>query len=177
MISPVLELHRIPVSAVMTRGPATVGELAPLADAAAEMAAGGLRHVPVVDAEGRLVGMISERDLRARFGTDVGGFAGAAEDALAERAAEAMTPAPVALPPDASLAEALAVFADERVEAVPVVDDGERLVGIVSYLDLLGTIRALSDAATHAGNAPGAARRRSGSAARARRSARAGAHR
>ncbi len=142
-----LDLLRIPVSAVMTRGPATVEELAPLADAAAEMAAGGFRHVPVVDAEGRLVGMISERDLRARLGTDLRGFAGAAEAALSERVAEVMTPDPIALPPRAPLAEALAIFSDDRVGAVPVVDDGERLVGIVSYVDLLGTIRLLSQAA------------------------------
>ena len=142
-----LDLMRIPVSTVMTRGPASVDELAPLADAAAEMAAGGFRHVPVVDSDGRLVGMISERDLRARLGTDPRGFASAADSALAERVAEVMTPDPIALPPHAPLGEALAVFTDDRVGAVPIVDDGERLVGIVSYVDLLGTIKALSEAA------------------------------
>jgi len=58
-----------------------------------------------------------------------------------------MTPDPIALLPHAPLGEALAVFADDRVGAVPIVDDGERLVGIVSYVDLLGTIRLLSEAA------------------------------
>ena len=146
MIARAPDLQRIPVSAVMTRGPATVDELAPLADAAAEMAVGGFRHVPVVDGEGRLVGIISERDLRARLGTDVHGFATAAADALAERVADAMTPDPIALSPRASLADALAVFADDRVGAVPIVDRDERLVGIISYVDLLGTLRALSEA-------------------------------
>ena len=91
--------------------------------------------------------MISERDLRARLGTDPRGFASAADSALAERVAEVMTPDPIALPPHAPLGEALAVFTDDRVGAVPIVDDGERLVGIVSYVDLLGTIKALSEAA------------------------------
>jgi CBS domain-containing protein len=146
-MSPALDLMRIPVSAVMTRGPATVDELAPLADAAAEMAAGGFRHVPVVDSDGRLVGMVSERDLRALLGTDLHGFSGTAEAVLHERVAEVMTPDPIALPPHAALGEALAIFADDRVGAVPIVDDDERLVGIVSYVDLLGTIRLLSEAA------------------------------
>lgn len=173
MITRALELLRIPVSAVMTRGPATVDDVAPLGDAAAEMAAGGFRHVPVVDAEGRLVGMVSERDLRARLGTDLRGFASAAGGALSERVTEVMTPDPIALPPHASLADALAVFADDRVGAVPVVDEAERLVGIVSYVDLLGTIRALSEAATRAGSAPAAPAR----AGRARRRVRGGAAR
>jgi CBS domain-containing protein len=171
------ELWRLPVSAVMTRGPATVDEAAPLADAASEMAAGGFRHVPVVAGDGRLVGMISEGDLRARLGTDARDFAGARVDSLAEPIAEAMTPDPVALPPTATLAQALAIFTDERVGAIPVVDEGDRVIGIVSYVDLLGTIRALSEAAARsaprapAPPAPGTRRasRRRRAAPRARR--------
>lgn len=140
-----VELHRVPVLRVMTRGPATVEEAAPVADAAAEMAAGGFRHVPVVDGSGRLVGMVSERDLRARLGTDVHGFSAAAVDALAQPVSEVMTPDPISLPPGAPLADALAVFADERVGAIPVVDAGERPIGILSYVDLLRTIRDLSE--------------------------------
>ena len=158
MVARALELLHMPVSTVMTRGPATVEEVAPVSDAAAEMAAGGFRHVPVVDGEGRLVGMISERDLRARLGTDLRGFASVAEDALAERVQDVMTPDPIALSPHASLADALGVFADDRVGAIPIVDEGERLVGIVSYVDLLGAIRGLSEAAARAANAIAAAR-------------------
>jgi len=142
-----MDLRRVPLSAVMTRGPATVEEAAPLADAAAEMAAGGFRHLPVVDATGCLVGMVSERDLRTRLGTDVHGFSGATADALSEAVTEVMTPDPIALPPAATLAQALEVFADDRVGAIPVVDDRDRPVGIVSYVDLLGMIRELSEAA------------------------------
>ena len=178
-----VDLRRVPLSMVMTRGPATVEEAAPVSDAAAEMAAGGFRHLPVVDATGALVGMISERDLRARLGTDVARFADATVDALAEPVMEAMTPDPVSLPPTATLAQALEVFADERVGAIPVVDDAERPVGIVSYVDLLGTIRELSEAlarkaATAAGPAPARpTRRRATHLPRARsRAHRGGAH-
>ncbi len=154
-----MDLRRVPLSVVMTRGPATVEEAAPVSDAAAEMAAGGFRHLPVVNANGALVGMISERDLRARLGTDVARFEDATADALAEPVLEAMTPDPVSLPATATLAQALEVFADERIGAIPVVDDADRPIGIVSYVDLLGTIRALSDllarsAATSAPAAP-----------------------
>jgi CBS domain-containing protein len=155
-----IDLRRVPVSTVMTRGPATVEEAAPLADAAAEMAASGFRHVPVVGADGQLVGMVSERDLRTRLGTDVHGFAGAAGDALLQPVLEVMTPDPIALPPTASLAQALAVFADDRVGAVPIVDEAGRPIGIVSYVDLLGMIRALSEQAERGGGRPLVAPRR-----------------
>ncbi len=154
------DLRRIPLSVVMTRGPATVEEAAPVSDAAAVMAAGGFRHLPVVDGAGTLVGMISERDLRARLGTDLARFADATTDALAEPVLEAMTPDPVALPPTATLAQALAVFADERVGAIPIVDDGDRPVGIVSYVDLLGTLRELSELAARRAAAAHPPRRR-----------------
>jgi CBS domain-containing protein len=52
-----------------------------------------------------------------------------------------MTPDPITLGPGATLAAALELFADERVGAVPVVDEVERVVGIASYLDLLGYLR------------------------------------
>ncbi len=174
-----MDLRRVPLSAVMTRGPATVEEAAPISDAAAEMAAGGFRHLPVVDAAGVLVGMISERDLRARLGTDVARFADATVDVLAEPVLDAMTPDPVSLPPTATLAQALEVFADERVGAIPVVDDGDRPVGIVSYVDLLGMIRELSElAARHAAaraEERAGARRHAVGAPHARRRARRGA--
>jgi CBS domain-containing protein len=152
-----VDLRRVPLSVVMTRGPATVEEAAPVSDAAAEMAAGGFRHLPVVDATGALVGMISERDLRALLGTDVARFADATSDVLAEPVLEAMTPDPVSLPPTATLAQALEVFADERVGAIPVVDEADRPIGIVSYVDLLGTIRELSNLAARRAAAAAAA--------------------
>jgi CBS domain-containing protein len=154
-----VDLRRVPLSAVMTRGPATVEESSPVSEAAAEMAAGGFRHLPVVDATGVLVGMISERDLRALLGTDVARFADATSDVLSEPVLEAMTPDPVSLPPTATLAQALEIFADERVGAIPVVDEAERPIGIVSYVDLLGMVRELSEIAARKAAAAGAPRR------------------
>jgi CBS domain-containing protein len=138
----------VPLEKVMTRRPATIEEGAPLEDAAAVMVEGGFRHLPVLDAEGRLVGMLSERDLRARLGTDVERFVDAAPDALAQTVGSVMTPDPIALGPRSPLRAALEVFADERVGAVPVVDERERVIGIASYLDLLGFLRARDEGET-----------------------------
>src|SRR3990172_916566 len=66
--------ERVPVDEVMTRSPVTV-----------------------VDGQGRLVGMLSERDLRARLGVDVDGFPDATVEALTELVSEAMTPDPISV--------------------------------------------------------------------------------
>jgi CBS domain-containing protein len=130
----------VPVTQVMTSRPATIGPEDSLGDAAGVMLQGGFRHLPVVDVDDRVVGMLSERDLRGRLGTELERFADAARDLLAELVEDSMRPDPITIASDATVRDALEILADERVGALPVLD-GERLVGIVSYLDLLGYLR------------------------------------
>lgn len=130
----------VPVTQVMTSRPATIGPEDSLGDAAGVMLQGGFRHLPVVDVDERVVGMLSERDLRARLGTELERFADAARDLLAELVEDSMRPDPITIASDATVRDALEILEDERVGALPVLD-GERLVGIVSYLDLLGYLR------------------------------------
>ncbi len=131
----------VTVDRVMTGNPATIEPEATLSDAAEELLRGGFRHLPVVDAAGRLVGILSERDLRGKLGTDLEDFPEATLESLSEPVSSAMRPDPITVAPTTSLGEVLEIFADERVGAVPVVADDERLVGIVSYVDLLGYLR------------------------------------
>ncbi len=130
----------VPIRRVMTPQPATVGPEDSLGDAAGAMVQGGFRHLPVVDTDGSVVGMLSERDLRARLGTELERFADAAMDLLSEEVEGTLRPDPVTIPSTATVRDALEILADERVGALPVMD-GERLVGIVSYLDLLVYLR------------------------------------
>jgi acetoin utilization protein AcuB len=48
-----------------------------------------------------------------------------------------MTSAPMTLSPDDDLEEAVQLLIDEKIGGVPVVDETEGLVGIVTYVDLL----------------------------------------
>jgi CBS-domain-containing membrane protein len=129
------------VDEVMSRDPATVEPETPLADAARVLLRGGFRHLPVVDGARRLVGMLSERDLRAHLGSELAGLPHATLEALSEPVSEAMTPDPLTVRSGAPLLTLLDAFTDERVGAVPVVDEGEALLGIVSYVDLLRWLR------------------------------------
>jgi CBS domain-containing protein len=131
----------VPVRKVMTGGPVTIDPETSLADAAEALLQHGFRHLPVVDPAGRPVGMVSERDLRARLGTDLYGFTRATVEALAEPVSGIMTPDPVSVRLGAHLGEVIDTFADERVGALLVVDDADRVRGIVSYVDLLLWLR------------------------------------
>jgi CBS domain-containing protein len=168
----------IPVRRAMTRRPASVGPEDALGYAAGAMVHGGFRHLPVIDADARLVGMLSERDLRTRLGTELERFPEAARALLAESVEETMRPDPIRVGPSTSLRQVLEILSDEKIGAVPVVDRRERLVGIVSYLDLLGFAHAWQAAAIlplgrevarpPPRAAPARARRRKGATARAR---------
>ena len=136
------EFLDLPVKSVMTFNPAAVGPEDTLGDAARLMVEGGFRHIPVVDADHRVVGVLSERDLRGRLGEEVERFPAAAQDLLDEEVEATMSREPITVEPDTPLRDVIGILADEKIGALPVVDAGERLVGIISYLDLLGALQA-----------------------------------
>jgi CBS domain-containing protein len=149
----------VPVEHVMTPRPATVGPEDALGDAAGLMVQGGFRHLPVVDVDGRLVGMLSERELRVRLGTELERFADAALDLLSEDVEGSMRADPITISSAQTVRDALEILTDERVGALPVVDD-ERVVGILSYLDVLGYLRRESPAGAPAPDLRASAQKR-----------------
>jgi hypothetical protein len=62
-------------------------------------------------------------------------------EALSEPVSGVMTPDPIFVKLGTRLGEVLETFADERVGALLVVDEAERLRGILSYVDLLLWLR------------------------------------
>jgi CBS domain-containing protein len=149
----------VPVDEVMTHGPEVVEPESTLSEAAEALLTGGFRHLPVVNGQGRPVGMISERDLRARLGTDLYGFTRATVEALSEPVSGVMTPDPISVRSGTRIGGVLDSFADERVGALLVLDEADRLVGILSYVDLLLWLRDHPYSGP-AGKAPAASRAR-----------------
>jgi acetoin utilization protein AcuB len=130
----------------MTPNPACVSPEAPITELRSLLQGAGYRHVPVVDASGRLVGVVSDRDVRAAFPSTV--LEPVLEPAHAERLAQVAVAAimgrpPVALPLEATVDDALLLFDRHRVGALPVVDDGGAVVGIVTMRDVLRSYRRL----------------------------------
>ena len=130
---------------LMTRAPTTAAADDLLLDAAARMADRNVRHLPVVDGDQHVVGILSDRDVRTAVGDSSRPLhpRDARVRAHALRVAHVMTPDVFVVRQDAPFADVVRVFTDQRVGAVPVVDDGERLVGIISYVDVFKNAGAL----------------------------------
>ena len=119
--------------------------------AAAIMLDNHVSGVPVVDDDGHLLGIISEGDLIRR--TELISHALSSPEMSADERAnayvkrhswkvgDAMTPDPVTIEEDASLARVATVMLERGIKRIPVTRDGA-LVGIVSRADLLHAILA-----------------------------------
>lgn len=131
------------VGEVMTADPLAVHPDDYLINAAVRMQQNGIRHLPVVDGARDVVGMLSDRDVRAAIG-DPTRAADSDTDGPAHRmrVRNAMTENPITASPEQSCAELARLFVRQRGSAVPVVDGEGKLVGILSYIDIL---RGLAD--------------------------------
>ena len=115
------------VSDLMTTALVTVKEAEPIGLADTAMKLGQLRHVPVVDGHGHLVGILSARDVLAALARGKG----------SAPAAEHMTRRVISVGPDTPAAEALDLLVENRFGALPVVGEEGELIGIVTETDFL----------------------------------------
>jgi CBS domain-containing protein/osmotically-inducible protein OsmY len=114
----------------------------PLLEVADMMAWKGVRHLPIVDGEGRLAGIVSDRDLRTALGVPAEALAQWGSALGRDRAVhEVMARDVEAVRPDQPLSQVIASMVSRNVGAVPVVDAERRPVGIISYLDVLAALR------------------------------------
>jgi acetoin utilization protein AcuB len=114
---------------VMVTGPVTVRPHETARHAYRLMRDNRFRHLPVVE-DGRLVGILSDRDLRPVL----------LSPTLARaRVAELMSEDLTTVGPDALVEEAASLLVVKKIGCLPVIADG-RLVGIVTETDLLGVL-------------------------------------
>ena len=144
----------------MDSNPATVRRETPVEEVIALLREHELPGVPVVDDDGKCVGIVTEADLVLPddqgdlhlphyinlFGGTVfleplGRFEGRLRKAFASTAAEMMTRHPDTVAPDTSAKDAARLVHESGHNRLPVVEDG-RLVGVVTRLDLLGALAA-----------------------------------
>ena len=122
---------------LMTRNPKTIPESASMRAAAELLQTLDVRHLPVVNEEGTLVGMLSDRDLRMTDGATLG-----ISQPLDQRVAVCMSSNVVSVDMEADVLEIVDLMLDNKIGAVPVLDGDGALVGIVSYVDMLREMSA-----------------------------------
>ena len=121
---------------VMTKDPLTVSSIETVGKADELMAENNFRQIPVVDG-GELIGIVTDRDIRSFLSGALLEKPDIREKALRTAVRDIMTTEPRFLAPDDDLQEAVEILVEEKFGAIPVVDEAEGLVGIVSYVDVL----------------------------------------
>ncbi|HKY60430.1 MAG TPA: CBS domain-containing protein [Gemmatimonadota bacterium] len=118
------------VEDLITRSPVTVGRTDSVAEAALHMKEGDVGSVVVVDEDGDIVGIVTDRDIATRL---------VAEDLPARTTPvnEIMTIMPLCVGRGLDIEQALKKMEVHGVRRIPVLDEGNELVGVVSLDDIL----------------------------------------
>jgi acetoin utilization protein AcuB len=138
---------KAPVKAWMTGDPISIAPEASALEALELMLDRAIRHLPVVDSERRVVGVLSIDDLRAALPFAVGlrqpPTLEQREAAREWTVSDVMTFAPATLGEGAELSEAAERMAERRIGCLPIVDGAGRLAGILTETDLLHALATL----------------------------------
>ena len=144
----------------MDASPVSVTEDTKVEDVVATLRTHELPGVPVVDGDGRLIGIVTEADMvlpddqgdlhiphyinlfgGTIFLEPLGRFEQRLRKAFASTAGDLMTRAPDTVEPDTSVKDAARLIHESGHNRLPVVENG-RLVGVVTRLDVLGALAA-----------------------------------
>ncbi len=130
----------------MTVSPITVRPDMCIDEAKALLDTHKFRHLPVVDGEGRLLGMVTDRDIRSAFPSTM--LSAEERQQILNRVRQTpvgdiMSAKNMVLTTTSTLDDALLLFEKKSVGALPVLGEAERVVGILSFNDLLKAWRSL----------------------------------
>jgi CBS-domain-containing membrane protein len=142
--------RQLMVRDVMTARPQSVSTTSPLSLAARQLLSSIFTGLPVVDAQNRPVGVITQGDLIGRGGLPVrlGLLAESDKDRLeavlgqldSRRTAEVMSAPAITIGEERPLAQAVDVMLAKGVKRLPVVDSAGKLSGMLSRLDIFRTV-------------------------------------
>ncbi len=141
---------------IMTREVITVSPDTLVSDLAETLAGKNIGGVPVVDAGGRLVGIVTQSDLVDRVkNLELGPVINIldfhlyfdlpshmfkrVQKMLGTTVADVMSPKPVTVSPETPVAQIAALMAGQKVHTIPVMDQG-KIVGIIGKMDLVRAV-------------------------------------
>ncbi|MBI3184027.1 MAG: CBS domain-containing protein [Myxococcales bacterium] len=123
------------VEDLMTTGVMTLRARDEISQANVEMKLGNIRHLPVVDEKGHVVGIVSNRDVMRALGRS-----GRAKKLPVSKV---MTREVITVRPETPAHRAAEIMLDRKIGALPVVGEGEQLVGIVTESDFVAVAQEL----------------------------------
>lgn len=136
-------LPTIFIKEFMTKDVVVLGPKETMADAYEKMHTHQVRHLPVVNENGELVGIFSSTDLNRAYTPrqTVSGWYYDKEGLNLLNLAHFMTKDPLALTPEDTLTKAADIMVCTKFGCLPIIASGTRqLVGIISYVDVLREI-------------------------------------
>ena len=134
---------------IMTRDVVTAVREMPLREVAKKMAEKGVSGVPVIEADKRVAGIISEKDFLSRMGAkDTKTFMGIVAECLKakgcvvvsirdQNAEDIMTSPAITVSIDTTVMEIAHIFTEKKINRVPVTNKEGHLVGIISRADVV----------------------------------------
>lgn len=137
------------VSTVMTSSPATCNVNTLVRDVARMMLEHDCGQIPVIDAQGRPLGVVTDRDIAVRVVARGGDGTATAGDAMTSPIKTVRT--------DSDLKDCVCLMEEAQVRRVPVVDESGKLAGIVALADiaLAGKSRATAEVVKEVSAPPG----------------------
>lgn len=122
----------------MAKNVVTVRTQDSLNEAMHKMERGRFRHLPVIDDEGRLIGMLSDRDIRLiRPSLAFVNQEDAAAQLWSASVQQAAVFDPISVKLETSLREAAELMLRWHVGGLPVVEDHDKVIGMITYTDIL----------------------------------------
>ena len=121
----------------MSRNPVTITSDMPITDALRVMRQNQVRKLPVLDQDGRMVGIVSEKDLLYASPSPASSLSIYEMHYMLSRLSvtELMTTDVITISPDVPLEEAARIMTDNKIGGLPVMENGE-LVGIITETDI-----------------------------------------
>ena len=130
--------HRVRVRDFMTKNPVTLRQDDLLRQAVEIVMVRRIRHIPVLDDRGALVGIVTDRDVQGTLPSPLSAAAPEEYEALLETTplSRIMTRSVITVGADDLAAEAVETLLSDRIDGLPVLE-GARLVGIFTVRDAL----------------------------------------
>ncbi|GAB4571152.1 MAG: hypothetical protein Kow0077_07100 [Anaerolineae bacterium] len=122
----------------MTKQVITITADTKVPDAANLMREKKIRRLPVVDDEGKLIGIISYTDILQAEPSDATSLSVWEINYLLSKlpVSKVMTPDPISIRPEATIKDAAQIMHDHKIGGLPVVDADHHVVGIITESDI-----------------------------------------